>query len=123
MKLSFPFQKKPNKEDIEQWSYFIQQISSNGHLFVPLGQWVWTPDQMFPHVINTDQKTIYARDTENWKVFTRKSIQSRWFLPVRLVVQSLPLSYKPVQVVRMARYLIAFDEKDIRTQTVPAAVP
>ena len=30
-KIRFPFQAKPGKEDIKQWGFFIDSISSNGH--------------------------------------------------------------------------------------------
>ena len=120
-KLKFPFQQKPNKVDIEQWSFFIQQISANGHLFTPLGPWVRTPDQKFSHVINTEHTTIYAREKDTWKVFLRKSTQSRRFQAVRLVVHSLPLHHTPVQVISTSRYIVA--REDSSTQPVPAVMP
>ncbi len=36
--LTFPVQKKPSTEDIGHWKYFVDSISNNGHLLVPL--WV-----------------------------------------------------------------------------------
>ena len=65
--LLFPLQQKPSKGDIQQWRFFIDLITNNGHLHVPLGQWSRLPGQSYRYMRSPSTETIYIKDRQQWQ--------------------------------------------------------
>ncbi len=104
--LLFPVQKKPYAEDIEQWQYLISSISLNGHLVTPLGRWLRSPDQVFTYLGDKLQTTVYKRTCNGWKIFRKKSQQSRRYVKLRFEVDTVPKDSTPVKVIESSNYLL-----------------
>ena len=104
--LLYPVQKRPYAEDIEQWQYLLNSISINGHLLTPLGQWTWSPDQIFSHLAEPVQNTVYKKTSTGWTVFRKQSQRSRRYIKLRLSVTTIPEDTIPVQVIESSTYLL-----------------
>ena len=117
-RLLFPIQTRPTATDIKHWDYFINLISSNGHLHTSLGRWVREPDQQFPHMITEDRLTVYKLlDGGEWSCFKRQSVSSTRFKKQRHLGRLMPRSCLPVYVIDMIKSLIVLD--DHRTESEP----
>ena len=110
--LNFPLQLRPNKDDIEQWTYLLGQISSNGHLFTPLGKWLRSPDQIFQYVIAKDRDIIYRKIDSSWMVYVRKNRNSKRYRKIRLTTNTIPPDCFPVKVISTTSYLVVVNEMD-----------
>ena len=104
--LNFPIQRKPSRKDIVGWQYFIDFISCNGHLHVPLGRWTRKPDQVFPYVLNASTHIVYKRTLNGWSGFGKKSPTSRRYFPCHISTSTIPEECRPVQVIDGNRYLV-----------------
>ena len=104
--LHFPCQQKPSKRDIKEWQYFLDLISYNGRLHIPLGEWERKPDQIFPFMVNETSDIIYKHTDKWWIVFGRKKRSSKRFVQLHMTVSSIPANCKPVTVIEGSSYLI-----------------
>ncbi len=103
----FPSQQKPSKSDVQQWQYFIDSISVQGRLHVPLGNWIRTPDQHFRYLISVDNKVVYKRNKQKWGVFCSRTPRSRRLVQIKLHVGSIPEGCRPTKVIETSSYIIA----------------
>ena len=122
-KLLFPVQKKPRAEDIEYWQYFVDSISHNRHLHVPLGDWIRSPDQRFQYLINEQRNVVYKKQNVGWEMFGQHNGTTRRLKKMRLGVPSIPPKCTPVQVIayRMKYFILKFVSLGLNVQygTVP----
>ena len=61
-KLLFPIQIKPPMEDVQKWQFFIDLISHNGHVHVPLGDWIRFPDQDFKFMRDAQNNVVFKTE-------------------------------------------------------------
>ncbi len=105
-RIDFPIQTRPTRDDIEQWEYLIDLLSHEGVLHRPLGEWVRSPDQDFPLLLNSDRTVVYEKTTQGWHIFGRQSTSSRRFVRLKLSVDTVPPHCIPVSVIGSTHYLI-----------------
>ena len=110
-KIDFPIQKRPVKDDIEQWEFLINLLSIEGVLHRPLGAWLRTPDQHFQYLINADNSVVYKTTLKDWKIFVRQSRGSRRFIKLQLSVDTVPKGISPVSVIESTKYLLVTSPK------------
>lgn len=113
--INFHLHLKQNKVQIEffqMWTPTIQQMhdrvimdyvhsnipSKKGHLHIPLGQWIQSPDQRFRYVKSIQTKLIYKENRQGWIIYVTPS-NSRWFCRLQLLVSSVPTDSNPVKVI------------------------
>ena len=109
--LLFPIQKKPHRTDIIQWQYFMNSLSENGKLYIPLGKWIRSPDQKFQYVRESMNQTVYKRTHTGWAVFRRQSRRSRRYTKLRICVDTVPDDSIPVRVIESSRYLVVLTDQ------------
>ncbi len=117
-KLLYPIQKRPYVEDIEQWQFLLNTISSNGHLFTPLGQWIRSPDQFFTYLWDDLQQTVYRQTSTGWIVFRQQSKNSRRYVRLRISVDSVPTDSTPVQAIESSTYLLILRQPETPRATI-----
>ena len=105
--LLFPIQTKPPQDDVQKWQFFIDSISHNGHVHVPLGAWTRFPDQDFKFMRDDHNKLVFRRRGQSWEIFQKNKVQSRRFLRQRRTVRNIPRHCYPISVIASANYLIA----------------
>ena len=115
-RLQFPVQFRPGKNDVLQWQYLVDSISVEGRLFVPLGQWTRTPDQIFPYMQNIERSIVYKKVPMGWDVFGLKGDRYRYFYKLNLRVNTIPEGSMPVQVIDTNRYVIVPRSTDYDTR-------
>ena len=111
--LLFPLQMKPCTTDINTWQYFVDSISFNGRLHIPLGRWLRTPDQIFPYVVEPQTAVLYKKNEKGWQVFGRMSKRSRRFRKTRLSVKTLPENWEPAKVIETHQCTIVLHAEKI----------
>ena len=114
-KLLFPVQPKPCKEDIAQWAILIQTLSANGHLFVPLGHWIRSPDQKHQYMITDNRQIVYKHNSTDYIVFQRVRLESRRMRRIRINTTTIPSCCTPVRVIQSAKYLVVLDDHECPT--------
>lgn len=119
--IKFPHQQRPTKEDIRHWGYFIQSISANGKLHLPLGDWVRDPDQLFTYFYHPHTGIIYRKKLTGWAVYGRRNKSTRRYTKLRLRVNTLPTPRIPVRVIDGETYLIRL-QPDERGYEVPPSL-
>ena len=115
-KLQFPLQQRPSKEDIRQWQYLIDSMAANGKLFVPLGSWIRTPDQVFKYMQEATSRVVYKRLSTGWDVYGTKGTRSRYYIKIPLKVTTIPYGCVPVRVIDASRYLIVLQNEQFRNR-------
>ncbi len=92
---------------VAHWAYFVSSISENGHLHLPLGRWIRTPDQFFSHVLAEDGKIIYRDVTqEKWQVCRKIGHMTTRFVKENREVTSLPIKWIPVRAIETAQFMV-----------------
>lgn len=94
--LLFPKQLRPSATDRAYWRYFIESISEEGMVHLPLGQWLRFPDQQFEYMLDAANDTVYKRQGQLWQLFRKKLLiivdivecDRRWTLLLTRVSQS-----------------------------------
>ena len=118
-KISFPVQKRPSKEDIRHWNYFIDSLSVQGTLHVQLGNWTRDPDQLFAYFYNPMTDILYKRGTNGWAIYgRRKGKHTRRYVKLRLGVNTLPTPRIPTRVIDGGTYLIRLQTEERGTQMI-----
>ena len=104
--LSFPQQHRPPDEDIQCWRHFIHSISKGGKVHLPLGRWIWLPDQQFDFMIENKTDTVYKRRGTFWYTYRKKHPTSRRYLKSSLRVETILSHSRPVQVIALSQYIL-----------------
>ena len=104
--LIFPFQKRPSKTDRAHWNLFLDVISQNGHLYLPLGAWLRHPDQRSEFMYCKESDAIYKQTGKQWEVFGRQNSGRRRYRRVGLAVSGPPCSSLPVQAIAGHGFII-----------------
>ena len=116
-KLTFPLQRRPGKEDVRQWEYFINSISVNGHIHLPLGRWTRNPDQVFTYLYYHPTEVIYKQTTGGWTVYGGQRNSKRRCKKLKIKVGNPPTHCTPVRVIDGETYLIRLPEEDIHKRS------
>ena len=118
-RIRFPLQKRPSKEDMRHWNYFIESLSVQGTLHVPLGNWTRDPDQLFAYFYNPMTDILYKRRQHGWAVYGRRTgKQTRRYVKLQLGVSTLPTPRVPTRVIEGSNYLIRLQTEDREIQRI-----
>lgn len=100
-RIQFPRQKRPTKDAIHKWQYFIKYISNDKRqLWTPLGEWEDTPYQIFPYGINKSHDRIYRRQSSFWEEYMKVGGTRNTFRKTNHTTKELYTDWVPVKVIK-----------------------
>ena len=111
-KFRFPNQVRPSKQERSYWKFFVDTISSDGHLYTKLGPWVRQPDQYYEYMYAKRSEAVYKKTGPKWDVFGKTSKQGRRFRSRKFMVERPAQDSVPIRVIQGSMYILVVDEEN-----------
>ena len=102
-RLKYPVQLRPSKRIRKQWQYFINHITEDTiHILTPMGDWIDTPYQIYPFVVNTEHTFIFKKIESRWEIFYRQYSNRNEYKKLAVTTTKLPKHWHPIQVIQQS---------------------